>query len=78
MLKQYSREGMRVERQRKREEIVWDQISCTGIMNVITVMNGHECGSVATSKRPSLNGVLDSETVYMEHPPGFEASGKED
>jgi hypothetical protein len=42
-------------------------------------MNGHECGSVATSKRPSLNGfLLDSKTVYVEHPPGFEAFGKED
>ena len=57
MLKQYAREGMRGSEGEKR----WD-----GIRYLALVMNGHECGSVATPKRPSLNGILlDSKTVYV-------------
>jgi hypothetical protein len=73
MLKQYAREGRRgVERQRRREELGRDQISCTGNERARMWF----CGDI---KPPSLNGVLlTSKTVYVEHPPGFEASGKED
>jgi hypothetical protein len=57
MLKQYAREGMRGSEREKR----W-----YGFRYLALIMNGHECGSVATPKRPSLNGVLlDSKTVYV-------------
>jgi hypothetical protein len=57
MLKQYAREGMRGSEGEKR----W-----YGIRYLALVMNGNECGSVATPKRPSLNDVLlDSRTVYV-------------
>jgi hypothetical protein len=62
MLKQYAR---RKERSGKTAKARRD-----GIRYLALVMNWHECGSVATSKRPPLNGVLDFKTVYMERPSG--------